>query len=330
MRILFVGADWYGSNATSLRNGFIRAGHEVVTIDTSVYSHPKRYSPVRVAKRLGGATWFDLSRSHLAKRLEMTGRDFDASIVFKGNLLARDMVESLPGFRVHYHPDDALNMENVSQEYLDAESAYHLLVTTKSFNVVELQSRSGVMTRFLWCAYDDVWHRPADTCADAWGFIGTCRPGRIDRVLRLAALSHNPVHVSGTGWPRARLARNGVRAYGPQYGQNYSALVGVSSWQLGLLNYANRDLHTCRSFEVPAAGGLIIAPRTAEHAYLFTDRRSAFLFDSEDEWWDVVNWIESNPEKANEVRLRGMRDLRTEANTYVARAAQIVDWVASC
>lgn len=52
---------------------------------------------------------------------------------------------------------------------------------------------------------------------------------------------------------------------------------------LGLLSHENRDLHTTRSLEIPALGGLLCAERTHEHLALYEEGVEALFWNDAEE-----------------------------------------------
>jgi hypothetical protein len=131
--------------------------------------------------------------------------------------------------------------------------------------------------------------------------------------------------VHGPGWwkvPELHLTRATVG--GPVYGEHFSAVVAQVTANLVLLNSDNRDTHTCRTFEVPAAGGLFVGERTAEHAELLDDGRECFLFSSPDELHEVLRRCAHSPERAREIAVLGHRRITGGGHAYVDRARQIV------
>ena len=330
MKVLFVGDDWHGSNATSLRNAFVQRGHEVTTVNTRSLSDPVRRPVRRGWKRFSRSTYDSWAADRLDAEIRYRARGipFQLVIGFKALLVRAETLESLPGVKLHYHPDDSSNPAHRSAVFDEAESAYDVHVTTKSFNVEEIYKRAGRPAVFMWCAYDPEWHVPMVgktwSSAPRLGFIGTCRADRTALMAKVAERYRRKLVVVGSGWSRI----GGVRKYAEvkhgAFGRAFSEAVSTAPLQLGLLNSDNRDLHTCRSIEVPAAGGLLIGQRTAEHGTLLEDGASALLFDSEQELWQLIDGCMESPAWARDVAARGQKVIRGGKNTYGDRVDEIL------
>jgi spore maturation protein CgeB len=93
---------------------------------------------------------------------------------------------------------------------------------------------------------------------------------------------------------------------------------------LVLLNSDNRDTHTCRTFEVPAAGGLFVGERTDEHAALLDDGVECLLFSDADELHEHLRWCDERPDLACKVAELGHRRIVRGGHRYVDRAGQII------
>ncbi|WP_067542115.1 CgeB family protein [Nocardia crassostreae] len=331
MRILFVGDDWVGSNARSLADGFRQAGHEVVVVDTTPVTLPARLSPPWVYSKLARqrAPW-DVQAVH--RDIEAAAAAFapDVLFAFKAVHLDQQRLLATPAaLRVHYSPDDVSNPYNTSPEYLAHESRWDLIVTTKWHNVPELAARGARSVKFVRSAYDPAWHRP---CARRGarrflvGFIGAVRPDRQDLLVSLARDFHGDMLLRGPGWRRVRpLWGTGADIGGPVYGEHFSAAVAAVTANLVLLNSDNRDTHTCRTFEIPAAGGLFVGERTDEHAELLQDDTECFLFSGPTELREILDRCARYPEQVAKIAEAGHRRILADGHRYVDRAREIID-----
>jgi hypothetical protein len=327
-RVLFVGKDFYGSNATSLRNAIVRRGHDCLSIPMW------QPSPVRRILQKAGlpsnyATGSDLSDWN--ERLSSTALAWrpDIVLVFKGLSVHHDAVAAMPGIKIHYHPDDSSNPYNRSAMFDGAEPYYDLHVTTKSHNVAELHARGIANALFLHCAYDRDWHLPVHGHqAYDVGFIGTRRPDRVDLIRRIAGRWGKRFALAGGEWNRDPYLVRHASVTGPRYGLDLSLAVAAAPVQLGLLNSDNRDQHTCRSYEVPAAGGVLLAERTAEHATILGDERSGFLFDGEEDLFAHIERLAADTGLIAKVGSSAAAHVRSTPNTYEDRWDEILRAVA--
>ncbi|MFI5776504.1 glycosyltransferase [Nocardia sp. NPDC051570] len=330
MRILYLGDDWLGSNARSLADGFRQAGHDVVVVDTTAVTLPARLSPSWLyAKASHRRAPWTLAAVH--DRIDALAADFapDMLFAFKAVHLDQQRLLSVPAaLRVHYSPDDVANPENISAEYLAHEPEWDLVVTTKRHNVEELRARGAGAVTFVPSAYDPAWHHPCARRGGSQflaGFIGAQRPDRRALLVELAREHGDRFAVYGPGWRRvASMRRSAAAVRGPVYGQQFSIAVAAVTANLVLLNSANRDTHTCRSFEIPAAGGLFVGERTDEHAALLTEGTECFLFSSHAELREILERCDRRPDEAVKVAEAGYRRILAGGHRYVDRAREIV------
>jgi hypothetical protein len=331
MKILYIGDDWIGSNARSLADGFRQAGHDVVVIDTTSVTLPTRLSPSWwYSKAARNRAPWPLADVH--HQIEAAVRDFkpDMLFAFKGVHLNQERLLSVPvSVRVHYSPDDVGNPYNTTPDYLAHEAAWDLVVTTKWHNVPELEARGARRVKFVRSAYDPAWHRP---CAKRGarqylvGFIGAERPDRAGLITRLGKEHGEQLLVHGPGWRRkAALQSTGATVGGAVYADHFGAAVASVTANLVLLNSDNRDTHTCRTFEIPAAGGLFVGQRTDEHAELLAEGTECLLFSDEDELREILHRCAHHPDQAAQLAAAGHRRVTQEPHRYVDRAREIVD-----
>lgn len=329
LRMLFVGDDWYGSNATSLRNGFIQRGIDVTTVNTFDLASARAHLHRRAIKKLSPRAYEEAASARVSRAITRaleSRQRFDVLFVFKGDFIDEEVVAGFDGIRVHYHPDDSGNAENTSRRYLTAESHYDLHVTTKVHNVAELQSRTDARVLFVQCAYDPAWHTPQSfASASRVGLIGTRRPDRTQFVEDCARRTAQKMLIAGSGWKLEPALVRSAEVHGPKFGLEFSKYAAQAPIQLGVLNSANRDTHTCRTFEIPAAGALFVGEWTAEHADIFSSPNSAMLYRSSEEALEMLAFAEANPSFVDKARRRGYDHIISGSNTYADRASRLLD-----
>ena len=108
------------------------------------------------------------------------------------------------------------------------------------------------------------------------------------------------------------------------YGEQVSVAVASVTANLVLLNSDNRDTHTCRTFEVPAAGGLFVGERTGEHEALLDEGLECLPFSDDDELHEHLRCCDERPDLARKVAELGHRRIVRGGHRYVDRAKEII------
>jgi spore maturation protein CgeB len=120
-------------------------------------------------------------------------------------------------------------------------------------------------------------------------FAGNPDKERSAFIEHLAASGIN-VDLYGHDW--ARFIKNpGVTIYQPVYGTEFWQLLRRYRVQLNLMREHNINSHNMRTFEIPAVGGIMLAPDTPEHRMFYEDRKQVFLFGTIDECIQLANTI---------------------------------------
>lgn len=187
---------------------------------------------------------------------------------------------------VHFTPDTAFH-ENRSRFFNETAALYDLLVTTKSFETEEylrLSERLLVTTQ----GYDSGTHFPRvsnDERRHEAVFVGLAEPDRERCIATL--LEHGiPVRLAGLGWKRfLRRWRDDplLEFEGEQvFGSAYASLLSRSWIGLGLLSKRFPELHTTRTFEIPACGAVLATEITADTKRFFDNDEAMFFEDYED------------------------------------------------
>jgi spore maturation protein CgeB len=113
-----------------------------------------------------------------------------------------------------------------------------------------------------------------------------CFLGNLDkqRCAFINALASNgfQIDIFGVNLSNFTLHSN-INKYGPKYGVDFWLTLQKYAVQLNLLRPHNLNSHNMRSFDIPGAGGVMLAPRTVDHMSYFEDGVEVFLFSNLDE-----------------------------------------------
>jgi len=225
------------------------------------------------------------------------------------------------------------NPSNQSKRFLASLQLYDLHVTTKSYNVPELESLGARATLFVDNAYDPAIHRPLDlTRAErdrfdtAVGFIGAYEDDRARLILRLAQAGIR-VTVRGQNWSRSLRAPHPNLRIRENWmdDRDYPSALNATRINLCFLRKVNRDRQTTRSIEIPACRAFMLAERTDEHQRLFREGIEAEFFDGFDELLAKCRHYLAHDSERRHVAEMGHRRCVLGGYSTEGRLLQIVD-----
>lgn len=334
-KILAIVADWRGANDASYAYAFKKIGCSVKIIN--VDSTFKKLSYIERAYRKIFSTPFISRIEQFNQEIIRKIDEINPQVLFaaKGLWIKAETIkyaQSKGVITVHWHPDDAFNREN-SSKILDASlSIYDLIVTPKSFNVNEYKEVGAKKVIYLPYSYDSSIHYPVKLSKDDYKiygndltFVGAMREKRVNELEYVYNNDFN-MKIWGTGWEK--LSNNysfkECCTCKPVYAEQMSKVFQSSLIVLGFLNAENRDLHTARTFEVPACKGFLLAERTVEHEEFFEEGKEAEFFSNLDELVEKCRYYTSKPNEAEKVALNGYNKVVKMNATYEDRAKQIL------
>lgn len=288
-RLLFVGDLTIGRTGEMRRRALADLGYQITDVDTSLAK------PGRVASRVGRVTHrlgYPLDFGGWNRRLVEIAYDTDLLWLDKPLAVRPAAIRSAklrnPNLGVvYYSPDNMLRPINRSRFFLGSLPEIDLFLTTKSAIVDDLTRMGCPRVHFVNNAFDPKYHaHQSNATAPTMdvSFVGTFEDDRAQLIAGLAR-SGISVHVFGNGW--TRFARSHSRLpvvfHCPVFGYELAATLHGSRINLAFLRKANNDLQTTRTFEIPAAGGFMLAERTEEQAALFTEGIEAQYFNGLEE-----------------------------------------------
>ena len=183
---------------------------------------------------------------------------------------------------INYTVDDPFGNRGARRfaGFLRAVPRYDLLAVVREENVAEARARGARAVMQVWRSADEVAHAPRELgagqrrrFASEVVFVGTWMPERGPFMAELIRRGV-PLSIWGDCWQKAsewpQLAPHWCGP-GLDNDDDYAAAILAAKVTLGLLSKGNRDLHTTRSLEIPALGGLFCAERTREHLELYEE-----------------------------------------------------------
>jgi spore maturation protein CgeB len=246
------------------------------------------------------------------------GQQFDLCHVDCGEWVTSAVVAMLKrhaGQVINYCIDDPTGPRDGRRfsAYRQALRHYDLVVVMRDANVKEAQQLGAKHVYRVFMSADELSHAPrALSAADLkqWSadvlFLGTWMPERGPFMLALVRAGV-PLTIQGAHWNKAPEWPE-LSAYwrgGPIGGDDYAKAIQCARINLGLLSKGNRDMHTTRSMEIPALGGLLCAERTPEHLALYQEGVEAVFWEDADECAAVCRALLKDEMRCQQLMERG-------------------------
>lgn len=217
---------------------------------------------------------------------------------------------------VSYSPDNMALRHNQSQNYLDCIPLYDLHFTTKSYILEDMRRLGARKIEFTNKHYEQTFHYPRILSEDETqrlggdvGFIGAWEKERCDSILYLAK---NGIKVKVFGEKKWNEYKTENLEIAPGiYSEDYSKALQAFKISLCFLRKMNSDTQTCRTMEIPACGGFMLAERTTEHLELFTENKEAVFFANDEELLEKCCYYLNNKEERRRIVEGGIERCKT-------------------
>ena len=151
----------------------------------------------------------------------------------------------------------------------------------------------------------------------------------LSRRKPLAHLGWKNVHVWGERWkrcPESKLYPENIRTHGAYY-LRFADVISHSLISLGLLREEASDLHTQRTFEIPACGTLQIAPRNDEILSFFKEDHEIVCFGDVTELAEKCDYYLKKDSQREKIARRGFERVHRDGHSYENRVRAILEVV---
>ncbi|NJK95540.1 MAG: glycosyltransferase [Bacteroidales bacterium] len=178
---------------------------------------------------------------------------------------------------VHYTPDTAF-FHNKSRLFEKSVPYYDYFVTTKSFDFEKYPEGKTILVPQ---GYNPDVHKPYNSFAEKFRevvFIGLYEQYR-GKVISKLLNAGIRVTVAGNKWNRFKDLHHPLLEHlgDGLFGEAYARVISSSLFGIGLLSKRFPELHTTRTFEIPACGTALITEKNKETSTFFTDDEVIFF-----------------------------------------------------
>ena len=152
-------------------------------------------------------------------------------------------------------------------------------------------------------------------------FVGNPDSERVNFIKKLD--SYNiPIDLYGNGWGKY-IQSNTIKIFPSVYGIDFWKTLRKYAVQLNLMRIHNLDSHNMRSFDIPGVGGIMLAPKTKDHALYFKDNIEVVLFENIDDCIKKINFLLNCDATKRELIRTNSRKISLENYTYQNRVSQL-------
>ncbi len=336
MNILFIGNTEGTACALHYYTALLRLGFNVVPFNPYYFRADNLFEKLHLKlKRIPSqARIKKISDSiiNICKR-----NQFDIIFNISENFLDNSTIEEVrkksparPLFLYHSHDNNFSDGIKKPMDFFETLKIYDFVFTTKSKNVEKYKSLGQMNAYFIPSAYEPIVHRPICGLESIYQgkvfdsvFIGTYDKSR-DKFME--ALGWQKIDVWGGFWekyPSYSRYKSHIHPY-PIYYFEFADVLSHCKVALGLLRLEADDLHTQRTFEIPACKALQIAPRNDEILSFFKEDEEIICFDSLEEFREKTFFYIKHEKLGEKIAEKGYIRCTSGKHTYVDRIIEML------
>lgn len=148
-----------------------------------------------------------------------------------------------------------------------------------------------------------------------------------EEIVKLVAENGFSIDVYGHGWDKSSVKNHkNVNVHDAVYGLSFWKILRTYKIQLNIFRDHNLGSHNMRSFEIPAVGGVQLAPYSEEHASFFEEGKEIFLYRDKKDLLKYLNYLMNCDDKiVSETRKAARIRSLDSFYSYKDRAAIVFD-----
>lgn len=285
MKILLIGSDHVWSLEKIFYKYLVQLNNDVELFPAQnyFYSYYNKSVINKMFYRAGVSSVINKINKRLIKTIETFQPDI--AWVFKGMEILPSTLELMKRkgvFLVNYNPDNPFIFSGTgsgNNNIIKSLSKYNLHFTY-NLEVKKQFESMGLKSALLPFGFD-LSETLYNKCNNQTEMTKVCFLGNPDkyRATFIKSIADKGIEIDlyGNGWERFINHQN-VYINPPVFGEDFWMVLSRYRIQLNLMRPHNEKSHNMRSFEIPAIGGIMLAPCNIEHKAFFKDGTEVFLF----------------------------------------------------
>lgn len=319
IKILCIGEEWRGSNASGLFYAFSRIGCTTTVINELAHISLRGSGFLTKAmNRIVRSTQIRDFNSQLIKISKSVKSDL--VLIYKGAFIEPETIQFWKNLGVpvvNFFPDVSFLAHG---KYIPkCVPLYDHIFTTKTFGAKDLQYHFGCApskVSFIPHGFDPLIHRKLHVLQSSFSceasFIGNYSKHKESYLV--SAMERYPeldLKIWGTTWSQSRSSLlSGAIQDVAVLGDSYSLALNSSKINIALLSEAvegasSGDQITSRTFHIPGSGGFMLHQRTNEVLEYFEEDKEMVCFGSIEEMTEKMRYYLVNDEKRRNIREAG-------------------------
>ncbi len=332
MKVLYVGQ--YSQGTTSRMRGESLNAILNPSLFEIIDTHVPFYNTSRIFRTLGfrykTGPLIHHTNTHILKQLNKGQYDLiwvDKAVYITPSTTA--ILRSHTSKMVHFTPDPAFTFHQ-SQHFYKSLPYYTDVITTKSYELdAYLKICQSAQVLYATQGFDAKLHQPSElpfNTKKGFVFIGHHETGR-EKILDLLLRHHIPITLAGIKWesfarrhinnPHLTFLGNGI------FGEDYVKAIQSAKIAWGAISKWVPELHTTRTFEIPACGTALLTERNKE-TQLFFHEDEAIFYDSEGEIAEKVLHYLNNDVELEKLTERGHSRVWDHGYDYFSILTQLL------
>jgi spore maturation protein CgeB len=193
---------------------------------------------------------------------------------------------------IHFTPDPAF-FYHKSKLFNEGLKYYSHVITTKAFELDVYKQKTTSEVLLCTQGFDDKLHYPRVNFDDKKfdvSFVGHYEKNRGQLIKKLLKKGFT-ISIAGPKWKQFFFFNMNKKnlVYSGKYlhGEDYSRSISNAYVSIGFLSKWIPELHTTRTFEIPACGTALISERTSETNSFFDDDE-VYFFNNSDDFENIV------------------------------------------